>query len=157
MSTIREQIVAAAVTAIATGAPTGIPTPVRTRIDSPSADQLPALTVYQASETVEPMQDYRAGRGSRGPVVRRSLLLNVEALTKAGSAEEPDKAADPILAWVTKALAVADDFDGLADEAADEVGTKFEYEQAESSFCRSTMSFRIRYQTLTVDAEKVTE
>lgn len=157
MSTVREQIVAAAVAALGTGAPTGIPAPVRTRIDSPSLDQLPALTVYQASETAEPMQDLHLGRGSRGPVVRRSLLLNVEVLTKAGAGEEPDKAADPILAWVTKAMAVADDFEGLADEAADETGTKFEYEQAESSFCRATTSFRIRYQTLAVDAEKVTE
>ncbi len=154
MSTIREQIVAAAVTAISSGTPPGVPAPVRTRIDSPSTDQLPALTVYQASETVEPMQDMRLGRGSRGPVVRRSLLLNVEVLTKAGEGEEPDKAADPILAWVAEALAVADDFDGLADETADEVGTKFEYEQAESSFCRAVMTFRIQFATLANDPQK---
>lgn len=155
MSTVRERIVVSAVTALATGAPPGIPAPVRTRLDSPTADQLPALTVYQAAETVETMRDFKAGGAARGPVVRRSVLLNVEVLTKAGAGEEPDKVADPILAWVTKALGVAGTFDGLANNPADEVGTKFEYEQAETSFCRSTMTFRIQYQSRADDAEQV--
>ena len=153
MSTIREQLVVSAVAALATGAPSGVPVPVRTRLDSPSADQLPALTVYQAAETVETMRDYRAGGASRGPVVRRSLLLNVEVITKAGAGAEPDKAADPILAWATKALGAAASFDGLANQPADEAGTKFEYEQGETSFCRATMTFRIQYQSRADDAE----
>jgi hypothetical protein len=155
MSTIREQIVAAAVTALATGAPPGVPAPVRTRLDSPSADQLPALTVYQAAETVETMRDFKAGGASRGPIVRRYVLLNVEVLTKASAGEEPDKAADRILAWATKALGAAGTLGGLANHPADEVGTKFEYEQAETSFCRSTMTFRIQYQSRADDAEQV--
>jgi len=155
MSTIREQIVAAAVTALATGAPPGVPVPVRTRLDSPSTDQLPALTVYQAAETVETMRDFKAGGASRGPIVRRSVLLSVEVLTTTGAADEPDKAADPILAWATKSLGAAGTFNGLANHLADEVGTKFEYEQAETSFCRSTMTFRIQYQSRADDAEQV--
>jgi hypothetical protein len=153
--TIREQIVAAVTAALATGAPPGVPAPIRTRLDSPSADQLPALTVYQSSETVEPMHDYRLGRASRGPIVKRSVLVNVEVITKAGAGTEPDKAADPILAWATKALATAGNFGGLANNPADEVGTKFEYEQAETSFCRATMTFRIQYQSRADDAEQV--
>ena len=157
MSTIREQIVAAAVAAITTGKPSGVPTPVRTRIDSPSADQLPALTVYQAIETVESMRDQRTGGGaSRGPIVRRTLLLNVEVLTKASAGAEPDKAADPILAWGTKALGAAGTLGGLSNHPADEVSTKFEYEQVETSFCRSTMTFRFQYQSRTDDAELIT-
>jgi len=155
MSTIREQLVASAVTALAAGTPPGVPPPVRTRLDSPSADQLPALTVYQAAETVESMHDYRAGGASRGPIVRRTLLLNIEVLTKAGEGAEPDKAADPILAWATKALGAAGNFGGLANQPADEVGTKFEYEQAETSFCRATMTFRLEYQSRADDAEAV--
>lgn len=153
--TIREQIVAAATAALATGAPAGVPAPVRTRLDSPSADQLPALTVYQASETVEPLHDYRLGRTARGPTVKRSVLVNVEVITKAGAGAEPDKAADPILAWATKALAAASNFGGLANNPADEVGTKFEYEQAETSFCRATQTFRIYYQSRADDAEEL--
>ena len=156
MSTIRERIVAAAVTALATDAPPGVPAPVRTRLDSPSADEIPALTVYQATETVEAMRDLKAGGVSRGPVVRRSVLLIIEVLTKAGAGEEPDKAADPILAWATKALGAAGTLGGLANHPADEVGTKFEYEQAETSFCRSTMTFRFQYQSRADDAELIT-
>jgi len=156
MSTIREQIVSAAVLALAAGAPPGVPAPVRTRLDSPSADQLPALTVYQGSETVEPMRDAKAGMASRGPVVRRSLLLSIEVLTRAGAGEEPDKAADPILAWATTALAAAGTFGGLANEPADEIGTKFEYEQAETSICRATQTFRIEYQSRSDSAETLT-
>ena len=156
MSTIREQIVSAAVQALGTGAPAGVPVPVRTRLDSPSADQLPALTVYQGAETVESMRDAKAGMASRGPIVRRSLLLSIEVLTKAGSGSQPDKAADPVLAWATSALATAGTFGGLANGPADELGTKFEYEQAETSFCRATQTFRIEYQTRTGDAQSLT-
>ena len=155
MSTIREQIVSAAVLALAAGAPAGVPAPVRTRLDSPGSDQLPALTVYQGAETVEPMREAKTGTASRGPIVRRSVLLSVEVLTKAGAGEEPDKAADPILAWATAALAAAGNFGGLANGPADEIGTKFEYEQGETSFCRATMSFRIQYQSRTDDAEQI--
>ena len=156
MSTIREQIVSAAVLALATDAPASVPAPVRTRLDSPSADQLPALTVYQGVETVEPMRDAKTGTTSRGPIVRRSVLLSVEVLTKAGAGEEPDKAADPILAWATAALAAAGNFGGLANDPADELGTKFEYEQAETSFCRASQTFRIEYQSRNDNAETLT-
>ncbi|MBU2499959.1 hypothetical protein KJ682_01385 [bacterium] len=156
MSTIREQIVAAAVLALATDAPVGVPAPVRTRLDSPGSDQLPALTVYQGAETVETMREAKTGTASRGPIVRRSVLVSVEVLTKAGAGEEPDKAADPILAFATTALAAAGTFGGFANGPADEIGTKFEYEQAETSFCRATMTFRIDYQSRADDAETLT-
>jgi len=155
VSTVRERLVAAAVLALATGAPSGVPVPVRTRLDSPTADQLPALTVYQAAEMVEPMRDFRAERSSRGPIVRRAVVVNVEVIAKAGIGSEPDNAADPILAWATKAIGAAGTFDGLANNPADEVGTKFEYEQGETSFCRATMSWRIQYQSRADDAEQI--
>ena len=154
MSTIREQIVAAAVTALNTARPTGVPAAIRTRLDSPSAAQLPALTVYQAAESVEPMHRERMGAAQRGPVVKRTLFLNVEVVTKAGATEEPDKAADPILAWAVKSVVGAGTMNGLANNAADEVGTKFEYDQSETSFCRATTTFRIEYQSRTSDAEQ---
>jgi hypothetical protein len=156
MSTIREQIVSAAVLALATDTPASVPAPVRTRLDSPSADQLPALTVYQGVETVEPMRDAKTGTASRGPIVRRSVLLSVEVLTKAGAGKEPDKGADPILAWATAAMAAAGNFGGLANGPADELGTKFEYEQAETSFCRASQTFRIEYQSRNDNAETLT-
>jgi len=156
MSTIREQIVAAAVTALNTDRPAEVPEFVRTRLDSPGPDQLPVNTVYQATETVEAMGESRARRTSRGPLVKRSVMLSIEALTKADGTTEPDKAADATIAWVTKTLAAAGRFNGLANDPADEMGTKFEYEQGESSFCRATMTFNIEYQSRVDDAEQIT-
>jgi hypothetical protein len=148
MSTIREQIVAAIVTALTTGKPAGVPTPVRTRIDSPTADQLPALSVYQTDERVLEMLDPRPGRASRGPIKRRHIDVAVEVLTKAGGSAEADKAADPMLSWASESIAKAGAFGGLADDMAQELGTRFEYSsQAETSFCRATMVLRTEFQT----------
>jgi hypothetical protein len=156
MSTIREQIVAAATTALNTDPPAEVPEFVRTRLDSPGPDQLPVNTIYQASETVTPVHDSKEGRSSRGPIVRRTLVLKIECLTKADGAAEPDKAADPTIAWVTKTLAAAGRFNDLANNPADETGTQFEYEQGETSFCRATMTFHIEFQSKTDDAEQLT-
>jgi len=154
MSTIREQIVAAFVTAVTTGRPAGVPEPVRTRVDSPATDQLPVLSIYQNTETVEPMHDPKAAHAIRGPVVRRSVVINAEVITKAGIGGEPDKTADPILAWVTHAIGAAGMFGGLANDPADELGTKFEYEKGETSFCRAMQAWRIQYQSRVNDAEQ---
>ena len=156
MSTVRERIVAAAMTALNTGRPAGVPEFIRTRIDSPSADQLPVCTVYQGNEGVMAAHDTGQGTRSvvtRGPVVRRSLVLQVEVLTKAGTDTEPDKAADPMLAWAAQSLAAAGKLAGLADYPADEMGTKFDYEQGETSFCRSTIGFEIKYHSRTDNPE----
>lgn len=159
MSTVREQIVAAAVTALnGTGKPSGVPTFVRTRLDVPAASQLPADTVYQIEETVDTMHPERPGAQTvaRGPVVKRFIDIQIDVITKAGSSTEADKAADPMLAWATKALAAAGTLGGLAKRAPDELGTKFSYEEGpETSFCRASQVFRYQYQSRADDAEKV--
>jgi hypothetical protein len=154
VSTIREQIVAAAAVALEAGRPGGVPAPVRTRIDAPTEDQLPTLSIYQIDERVSEMLDARPGRARRGPIKRRQIDVSVEVLTQGGASAEPDKAADPLLSWASQAMAEADTFGGLADDVAQEIGTKFEYStQGETSFCRATMLFRIEFQTLADDPE----
>jgi hypothetical protein len=145
----------AMVAALTAGRPVGVPAPVRTRLESPNADQLPALTVYQGREIVSPMHEPVDGRKTRGVVVRRALDVNVEvlAIAEAGAATPADAAADPTMAWVVKSLAAAGTFSGLAHDAPDEVGTVFAYEAKEVSFVRAIMTFRIEFSTLTVDAE----
>jgi len=167
MSSKREQIVAAVVTALGGGGkPAAVPAPVRTRIDSPDAEQLPALTVYQLAETVEPERPPRPQRSRRGPIVRRQVEVAVEVLTKASETTAADEAADAALVWATQALRArtpTDDPEGafaafgdLADEV-DELATKFEYEmRGETAFCRATQTWRIEYQTLSGDPEQTT-
>jgi len=155
MSSIREDIVAAATLALNTSRPAGVPLFIRTRIDSPTVAQLPVATIYQAVENVQSMREPREGRTARGPIVRRSMLLKVEILTSASEGTQPDKNADPILVWAVKAMASAGTFGGLANNRADEIETKFEYEQGEVSFCRSTLTFEILYQSNVTNPESV--
>ena len=88
----------------------------------------------------------RLGRSYRIPKANVDLLLLVH-----GTFSSP-------VAWaemLNTLQGVAGTFGGVANHPADEVGTKFEYEQAETSFCRSTMTFRIQYQSRADDAEAV--
>lgn len=156
MSTVRERIVQAAFAAISTSVPDGVPEPVRTRLVSPSADQLPALTVWQGKEIVDPTRDGKSGQTSRSKIVRRALDLHVEAVVKAvGNAA--DAACDPLLAWATKSLVGAGRLGDLSNDPADESGTVFEYEQADFAYVRARMTFRFHYQSLRDDAEKLDE
>lgn len=155
MSTIRDQIIQAVITALETDAPEGIPAPVRTPLDSPSAAQLPALTVYQLREIVAPMRDKTTGAAMRGPVVRRVLDLNIEVIG-AWPGAGADAELDPILAWITSSVVGAGTFDGLADNPADEAGTAFQYEQGQLSLVRAIVGFRFEYQTARDNAESHT-
>lgn len=163
MSTIREQITTAVMEHLAAvSRPAEIPAPVRTRLESPKPSQLPALTVYQGREIVDPIHDERPGRSSRGAIVRRALDLKIEAVVKAVSGSPADVAADPLLVWVTAAMSSIGRIEtvgaprGLANDTPDEIGTTFEYEQGEYSFCRATLTYRIFYQSRTDNAEALT-
>ena len=156
MSTIREQIVAAAFAAISTDVPVGVPAPVRTRLESPNAEQLPAMTVYQGREIVDPARDEKEGQASRTVIVRRALELHVETVVKAEGIAA-DALADPMIAWATASLVGAGRLPGnLANDPADEMGTVFEYEQAEFAFVRARTTFRFHYQTRRDNAEAIT-
>jgi hypothetical protein len=160
MATVREQIVAMAATVLETGRPSGVPSPIRTRLETVAAADLPAITVYQRAEQVRRMHDPRPGQTMRtaGPVVRRTLILVVETLTKRVGDTREDQAADPMLAWATAALIgkmELDRFSGLVNDF-DEAGTEFAYEQSDHAYCRATQLFEVHYQSKTSNAEMVT-
>lgn len=154
MSTIREQIVAAITTALNTSRPSNVPEFVRTRLDSPSVQQLPVNTVYQAEELTETMREYKDDRARRGPILRRTLVLKIESLAAADGSTPPDAAVDPSIAWITKTVNAAGNLSRLVDDYGDEMGIKFEYEQGETSLCRATMTYHFEFRTLTGDAEQ---
>lgn len=155
MSTIREQIVAKAFDALSTDLPEGIPVPQRTRLDSPTADQLPALTLYQGDEVVAHQRDPKPGEAShatRGSLVRRYLPVIVEVLAARGEGVVEDEACDPSLAWAEKAICTNGLFAGLANYV-DVLGTGFRYEQKETSFCRAILTILVEFQTKTGEPE----
>jgi hypothetical protein len=159
MSTIREQIVTAAVLALNTARPSGVPVFIRTRIDSPTAAQLPANTVVQAGEVPEPIHpEARQGQmvASRGPVIKSTVVIKVETLTKATSSVPADSAADPSIEWAARALAAAGSLTNLAKRAPDRTGLAFEYAQSDCDYCRATLTFEYQFQTRADDPSRKT-
>jgi len=164
MATIREQIITAVIAHLGSvSRPAEIPEPVRTRVESPKPSQLPVVTVYPAQEIVDPMRDEKAGRSSRGAVVRRALDLKFEVVTKAtaGAATTADAAADPILVWISDAMSSigkvvpVGETVALCNDPPDEIGTAFEYEQSEYLLCRATLTYRFFYQSSSIDVEAI--
>jgi hypothetical protein len=161
--TVREQIMVAVMEHLTTEArPAGIPEPVRTRLSSPKPSQLPALTVYQGSEIVDPGHDESKGRARRTAVVRRALDIEVEYVVKAVQGTPADAEADPISVWVSAAMVSIGRIvtsgapGGLAHDPPEEQGTVPKYEQGEYSFCRFTTTWRVFYQSSTSDATSLT-
>lgn len=150
MSTIREQIVAAALTALNTSRPAGVPNVVeRSRLFAIETSSLPAMTIYPLRDAV-----FDVG-GRRGPKVRRELTLLVECRAKGQvtpTVVSSDAAADPLCAWAVAALC-DNDLGGLANDIS-ETETNFEYDQAtEGQVCMATVAFQIDYESLAANAE----
>jgi hypothetical protein len=155
---IRERIMLAVMAHLATvDRPTDIPAPVRTRLVTPSAAQLPALTVYPGRDGVAPMHGPREGRVSRGSVVQRALEIKVEAVV-AAVADGADALVDPLLSWATIAIIGMGRVDdggveihALSNDPPDEVETKFSYEFQDFAYVRATLTILIEYQSLRTD------
>lgn len=154
MSTIREQIVSAALTALNTSRPAGVPNVVeRSRLFAIDTSSLPAMTIYPNRDAV-----FDVG-GRRGPKVRRVLTLLVECRAKGQLVPTPvssDAATDPLCAWAVKTLC-DNSLGGLANDIS-ESETTFEYDQAtEGQVCVATVAFQIDYESLAANAESRTD
>jgi hypothetical protein len=141
--------------------PAGVPAPVRTRLESLEPSQLPAITLFQGQEIVDPTRDEKPRRTSRGAVIRRALDVKFESVTKhvPGAATVCDADADALIVWVTNAMSsigrvvTAAYPRGICHDPPDEVGTVFEYEQAKYPLCRATTIFRFHYHTSITNVE----
>lgn len=147
MSTIREQIIEAAVALLNTGRPSGIPACVRTLMQPNEQAQLPAITVFPFREEVN---DKASGKW--GPIVTRTLYLRFVAYASSSSSGGPaDGAIDPIIAWIS--LLGGQQFGGLASDAI-EHELNWQYDESDYQVAAVAMDFRIEYQTLRSDATK---
>ena len=154
MSSIREQIILAAVLALNTGAPSGVPAVDRTRGFALEPNNLP-------SGVLVPVKEWKSRIGKpAGPIVQRRLRLAIiwRAMRPATPATAgADTGCDVMLNWGTKALA-DNTLGGLAfnlEEAeGQEPATTWEYEQGEKLFCKATQEFDVYYTTRVADAEQ---
>lgn len=148
MSSLREQILSAALTALNTSHPSGVPATVRGRHRNLTPDQLPALSLYPGPEdTVQPVHH------SRSPIMQRSLGIVIEAVAAASSGMTADQAVDPLCAWAVKAL--AGNLFGALATAALEVKTRFRYGVAgKTPVCLARVEFQIAYSSHVNDLER---
>jgi hypothetical protein len=142
MSTLRERIIAAVVTALNTGRPSNVPEATRLKTTPYEPSQLPAITVYPVREEVEDVG------GRFGPIVKRALTLRVECRA---TGDPVDQKLDPMLAWATKALS-GNDLGGLVIDIA-EAGTEWAVEPAEAVHGIAIADFTALYATKTNDQE----
>ena len=142
MATIRQQILEAAVTALNTGTPSGVPSAAQRRITPRDIGDLPAIDVAPGEEVV-----VRVG-GAGGPIVKRSMKFKVRCWVKG---DAPEIAADPLIAWATKALA-GSRLGGLALQI-DEVGTTWIYDIADDVYGVAEVEFSAEYVTKFNDQE----
>lgn len=142
MATLRERIIAAALTALNTGRPPGVPEATRLKTTPYEPLQLPAMTIYPVREDVEEVG------GRFGPIVSRTLTFRVECRA---TGEPVDQKLDPLLAWATKALA-GNNLNGLVIDIA-EIGTEWAVEPAEAVHGIALVDFTALYATKTNDQE----
>lgn len=146
MATRREQILAAALTALnGAGKPTGF-TAERSRSRPTTRAQLPFGNVFVASESV----DYE----SVTPQVRRTLDWGVAIFEVAKNAdgEVSETVLDPLHLWVTESVLADPTFGGLA-EYTYEQGTQWEMDEAEVVMATATITFQTVYVTHEADQE----
>lgn len=141
MSTIREQIIEAAVAAVNAGAPAGVPVCERTQMQPAEQAQLPAMTCFPIREEVA---DNKTGRWS--PLIVRTLYLRFVVYASGNPA---DAALDPIVLWIGKQLG-GSQLSGLAQDAVEHELT-WQYDEGNFAVAAVALDFRITYQTLRND------
>lgn len=139
MSSIREQIIEAAIVALNTGTPGGVPAATRARQEPYQPSELPALTVKPVREEIE----YEA-EGKRSYFRKRILTLRV---TTAVTGD--DSAADPMTTWATKVL----DGQTFPNLTEDQIEALYEWEYAaeDQPYVAVHQDFRVIYHTIAGD------
>lgn len=146
MSTVREQIITAAVAALNTGTPGGVPATERERVAAvEEQDGAGAIALYPVRDVPEEVG------GGGGPLMRCRLTLAVEVWAKGTALLRPSQAVDPMLVWIVKTLA-GNRLGGLAHDIV-EGETIFAYEAGDNPWCRATVELIVSYQHLVSDAE----
>ena len=146
MPTIREQIIQAAVSAVNANRPDDVPECTRTKLEPTENGSLPALTCFPYREIVTSTKP----GGRWGPTVDRVLYLRFVAQAQGKPA---DASADPILAWLTKALG-GQTFNGLTDDTQESEIT-YSYDEGTFQVVSVAQDFKIEYQTLRADATAI--
>lgn len=145
MSTIRSQIVTAAVAQLNTGTPSGVPQADDHRQQSYTPEELPSIAVFEVREESETEKE---GRWSY--FLKRTFTLRVE-VRFAGDAGRT--VFDPMLVWIGKQLG-GFQFTGLAEDCYESL-TEWQYADLDQPYTLVQIDFRVHYSTLKGDPTRI--
>jgi len=150
MASIRDKIIAAAITALNTARPGGIPAAERTRTAAIDPSELPSILVYPGLDQPEEVG------GGLGPIVKSSFRILVEMRAAGTISIRADEAIDPLYVWTVKKLAgarLSDGAGGFLNHDIQEGETSFQFDQGEAPYGLAVTAFLVSYQHLVGDPE----
>ena len=150
MSSIREQALAAIVTALNTGAPGGVPDFDRDRANPHSAASLPAGNVCIAPITQPQESSELVGGKASGPLALKTLLVATECLALGATSE----CLDPMLVWTQAALA-GNRLGGIVHRI-EQHSTLWQRVSSDFDYWKATRIWAVTYQTARSNEESTT-
>jgi len=146
MSSLREQAVQAAVTALNTDTPAGVPQTERARTLALDAANLPTIIAYAVKDEAGDVG------GRKGPIVARKLRLHFECWAVETEELSADAAVDPLICWVVKAL--TDSTLGGLLNGLREAETTLVLDREDRAVCYATVVMVADYQCKSGDLEQ---
>jgi hypothetical protein len=145
-ASIREQIMAALVAALAgAGGPSGL-TVHRERTKPIETDSLPAILAYADDDVPKPL----AGQNYKAPLTERQLTVALECRAQGSASTSVDQALDPILVWAAQAIQKDETFGGLAN-GIEEGRTVWNSREGDVPIAAAKLSITIKYRTSRLD------
>jgi hypothetical protein len=143
-ASVRSQIVSAAIAAINASPPVGVPTADDTRLESYTAGELPAISVFEIREEAETEKE---GRWSY--FVKRTFTLRVEVRIAATVALAARATMDPLYVWIGQQLG-GSQFGGLAEDCYEAL-LEWQYAAEDQPYTLLQIDFRVLYSTIKTD------
>ena len=140
MSSLRAQIVDAAVALLNTSRPAGIPACDRVRFEPYQPTELPAINVMPVREESEK----KTGRW--GPLLTRGFTLRVECRV---AGDPADVILDPLLVWAGQKLG-GQTFGVLAEDCFETL-CEWSYAGSDQNYSMASLDFRVNFSTLIND------
>lgn len=145
-NSIREQIMAALITALSgAGGPAGLSVH-RERTRPIEIDSLPAIMIYAEDDTPKPLADQHY----RAPLTERQMSIAVECRAIGSVGVSPDAALDPIVVWAAKTILANETFGGLAN-GVEEERTVWSSREGDIPVAAAAVHFTIKYRTSRLD------
>jgi len=154
MSTIRSQALGRLMSALAgSPLPSGVPQVIDTPGISVIESTLPSLALFVDNDTIEQV---KASGGGTGPIFKRHLLVRLEVRQKAVVGSSARDQAEPILAWISKAIGTVDVANpSRVAHTIHEGDTKWEtVSESDTPVCLATVDVHLDYQHRVGDAEQ---